>query len=111
MNSYIHNDYSIKPYDFLGGSKHKNKDIKEEEEKKQIVVERDGKYSYTYMIDKEGRKILLRKIPVSQEEQQENLQNLIKPDSTNQCKQQMYMEGIHRRNLQEIMNIIKGNIG
>ncbi|SFD01866.1 hypothetical protein [Clostridium uliginosum] len=137
MSFYINNVCSKKSYNSLITSEYqsKSKDIHESQEntkdtqkvqkKKQIISETEGKYYCTYMVDEEGQKVLLNKVPIAQVETQSNLQNTIASHETNscnhnivrnartafECKQELQMEAAHRKNLHEVMDLIKGNIG
>jgi len=100
-------------------SKHqsKEKDTEESQKKKQVVSERQGNYYCTYMVDEEGKKVLINKVPVEEAEEQNGLLNSNKSDGKKSCnynsakntntdfeyKQQMNMEATYRKNQQEIM--------
>ncbi|GAA0076642.1 hypothetical protein UT300005_10200 [Clostridium sp. CTA-5] len=120
MSFSINNVCSKKSYINNITSEDRDKNAQELQKKKQIISEQDGKYCSTYVVDEEGHKVLLSKIPIAEMKKQNSLQNSNKYDNTNscnynmsknfKCKQQLNMEATHRKNLQEIMDILKGNI-
>lgn len=91
--------------------------------KKQIVLEREGKYYCTYIVDENGHKILLNRVPAQAEEQKvlgKPIKSAIKPYDCNaaknertvfECKQQIRMEASQKENLQGIMDILNQEIG
>ncbi|AVQ38083.1 hypothetical protein C7M56_05070 [Clostridium botulinum] len=119
MSSNINNVCSRNPYDSFIMSKHqsKEKDTEESQKKKQVVSERQGNYYCTYMVDEEGKKVLINKVPVEEAEEQNGLLNSNKSDNKKSLiynsakntntdfgyKQQMNMEATYRKNQQEIM--------
>lgn len=95
------------------------------QKKKQIVSEREGKYYCTYIIDENGKKFLINKVPVAQVEEQKISGKPLKSDAiinyyysimkndsaVFECKQNMRMEAAHKENLHEIMDLLKEEIG
>ncbi|WMJ89482.1 hypothetical protein [Anaerocolumna sp. MB42-C2] len=96
-----------------------------EKQKQQIITERDGNYYCTYIVGKDGKKILLKKIPVPQMKEQEDSAKPIESDkaktydyndlnnarTTFVCKQQMQMESANKKNLREAMDILNEYAG
>ncbi|MBC2397946.1 hypothetical protein [Clostridium tetanomorphum] len=127
MNFYINNAYNNKSYSssITSENQHKDKDTDKLKKKKQIISEKQGKYYCTYVVDEKGQKVLLNKVPISQMEKQKVLENSTDSGKTKSChynanknhstafqyKREMHMEATHRKNLQEVMNILKGNVG
>ncbi|WP_242850596.1 hypothetical protein [Clostridium lundense] len=119
---YINNSYSSS---ITSEHKNKNKDAEKSQKKKQIASEKQGKYYCTYVVGEDGKKVLLNKIPIAQVKKQKVLGNPIESDKTKSCdynvvkndstafeyKQQMHMNANHRKNLQEVMNILKESVG
>ncbi|EHN15110.1 hypothetical protein [Clostridium sporogenes] len=119
MSCNVNNVCIRKPYDSFIMSKHqsKKKDTEESQKKKQVVSERQGNYYCTYMVDEEGKKVLINKIPVEEAEEQNGLLSSNKSDNKKSLiynsakntntdfgyKQQMNMEATYRKNQQEIM--------
>lgn len=96
----------------------KSKDTEESKKKKQIISEKEGKYYNTYVVDEKGQKVLINKVSIEQIEKQKNSQNSIGSDeavknysTTSKCIPKMHMEAVHRKNIQEVMDILRGNIG
>ncbi len=136
MSFCINNVYSGKSYTPLITSEYQSKskdtqelqddskDAQKLQKKKQVISEQEGKFYCTYMVDEEGQKILLSKIPIAQVEKQNSLQNSIESDKTKYCdykveenahtafkyKQQLNLESTHRKSSREIMNILNGNM-
>lgn len=122
MDLYINNAYNSS---ITSEHQNKSKDADKSQKKKQIVSEKQGKYYCTYVVNEEGKKVLLNKVPIAQVEKQKVLGNQTEPDKTKfcdynvvendstafECKQQMHMNANHRKNLQEVMNILKGSVG
>lgn len=106
-------------------SQNKDKETQKLQKKKQMISEKEGNYYCTYMVDDEGQKTLIKKVPITQEQKQNSLQNSIESNETNfsdynvkkngsttfEYKQQLHMEATHRKNLREVMDMLKGNIG
>lgn len=110
---------------------HKNKETQELQEsqksqkKKQIISQKEAEYYCTYIVGEKGEKILLSKVPIAQVENQNNLQNSFGSDKIKSCadkvintartalefKQVMHREAEHKENIQEMINILKGDIG
>lgn len=119
MSCNINNVCSRKPYDSFIMSKHqsKEKDTEESQKKKQVVSEIQGNYYCTYMVDEEGKKVLINKVLVEEAEEQNGLLSSNKSDNKKSLsynsakntntdfgyKQQMNMEATYRKNQQEIM--------
>lgn len=106
-------------------SNSKDKDTEKLKKSKQIVSEREGDYYCTYIVDDKGGKTLISKIPASLVEKQKKLQKSMESDETKscdynelknipatfQCKQKMYMESNHKKDLQGMINILKQGLG
>ncbi|NMM65416.1 hypothetical protein HBE96_22835 [Clostridium sp. P21] len=98
-------------------SKHQNsdKDTEKSKKSKQTISEREGNYYATYIVDEEGQKVLINKVPVTQMEKQKSSQNTITSNkevknnsSTPEYNQKMHIEAVHRKNIREVMDILKG---
>lgn len=101
----------------------KNKDTQKTHKKKHVVSEKDGKYYCTYMVDDEGQKLLINKVPISQVSGQNDLLNSTKFNNTElghsnvssdaqtniEYKRQLDLESTHKKNIKGIMNILSGN--
>lgn len=119
MSCNVNNVCGRNPYDSFIMSKHqsKEKDTEESQKKKKVVSEIQGNYYCTYMVDEEGKKVLINKVPVEEAEEQNGLLSSNKSDNKKSLiynsakntntdlgyKQQMNMEATYRKNQQEIM--------
>ena len=127
MSSSINSVWTGKPYPSLISSERQqeSKNSQQSHKKKQIVSVREGKYYCTYIVDDKGQKILLNRVPVTQVEDRKNTEKHMDGDETKSCdynaidnsrtafegKQQMNIEVSHKKNLQEVMNIVKEYAG
>ncbi len=137
MSLNINNNYnnsrqscdSITSPKYLGKTKNtqesedKNKYTQKTHTNKHIASEKDGQYYCTYIVDDEGQKLLISKVPISQVAGQNELLNSAKFDDTKFChsnvssdaqinieyKRQLDLESNHKKNLKDIMNILSGN--
>ncbi len=127
MSSSINNISTGRSYTFidLSEDRHNGKNLQNSKKKKQIVSLREGKYYCTYIVNEKGQKILLNRIPIAQVEEQKSQEkptesskkkpfdsNLLKSAHTAfECKQQINIDVAHKKNMQEIMGILKEYAG
>lgn len=127
MSSFINSVCARKSHTslILSEYQHESKSAKESHKKKQIVLQREGGYYCTYIVDEKGQKILLNRVPIAQTEEKKNLgkaigsneimacdYDVIKNARTAfECKQQIRTKIAHKENLQETMNILKEYVG
>lgn len=104
-------------------NKNDNKDTQKLQKKKHIMSQKEGNYYCTYMVDEEGGKILLNKLPVAESENQNNLKDSIESNESSaysskiitdsksnfEYKQQLNLQATNKKNLKDIMKIICGN--
>lgn len=100
--------------DFQKTSTKKHNEVDEESnKKKQIVVEKDGEYASTYMIDGEGKKVLISRVPI----ETSNESQMGEEDMTSDADldiahgRQMYEASIQKRNTKEIMELVEISAG
>ena len=91
--------------------------------KQQIISVREGNYYCTYIVDEKGQKILLKRIPAEKDQKGlgvERETDDVKPCDYNavknariafECKQQMELEISRKKNLKEIISILKEYAG
>lgn len=127
MSLFIDSARIGKTYTSIAALEDKNNDgnTQVKKKKKQILSVREGNYYCTYMVDEKGQKILLKRIPADRVKEQKGLgmeraTNDVRPCDYNavknartafECKQQMGMQISHKKNLKEIMNILKDYAG
>lgn len=106
----------------LQNSEDNSIDNKEHKKKMQITSEIEGQYYCTYLIDEEGEKVKLSKIPIDKANVQSNIENPIVstnsssldyslPKDANlsfQLKQQLNLEGNLRHNIHDMMELMNG---
>lgn len=103
-------------------SKSADEEKMKKKKKKQIISEKEGQYYCTYIVNEDGKKILMKKIPVYQVEKQNKSQELMNFDFTNCCddknvnetaravfqyNQQLHKKNAHKKDLQEMIDILK----
>jgi hypothetical protein len=123
-----------KNYGFITTSKHqiKFKSLKERQESesgaqklkenKRVIKEQDKEFSYTYMIDDEGSKVLLNKVQLDELGNQSSFQNALETSKVNSSDyniavnapsalgfQQLNLEAHYRSNIQGARNVINEN--
>lgn len=122
------NGLSLNKSQPLVPSSAKSEDEKEnvKQSKKQFISQMEGDYFCTYLIDSNGNKILLNRIPVSQNEKQDQSSSnslafeklkstaYLKTGNANtdlEREQQATVEAANKTNLQGIMEILKSYAG
>lgn len=93
---------------------------KNTKQQKQFVSQAEGNFFCTYLIDSEGNKILVNKVPISQGHLDASVTDFEKvkteaaPYSKNNdpnLKQQINLEAAHKVNIQDMMEILKSYAG
>lgn len=87
------------------------KQKKKEQGKRQIIVQNEKNYACTYMIDEKGKKILIKKVPISEKNNESKSSPSDVPEANLECEKKMINEGNHKRNVKEMMNIIEESVG
>ena len=129
MNLSINSVSNEKSYASIKTSKSQNnkdtqkvedsKDTQNTHKKKQIISEQEGKFYCKYMVDDDGSKVLLSKVPIAQVKEQNSLNesneiNVLDYNvvSTTRAAFEYKQQQRHlKSNSQEIMDIINGNLG
>ncbi|WP_430886115.1 hypothetical protein [Fusibacter sp. JL216-2] len=93
--------------------KQSEKAEKESDSKKQIVVEKDGEYASTYMIDGDGNKILISRIPIESSNNEHDAEEGVTSDAEIDIShgRQMYEASVHKKNVKEIMELVEISVG
>lgn len=106
--------YSNQSKEFID-SDDKKKDTKQ---KKQFVLQVEGNYYCTYLVDSKGNKILINRVPISQIdasatnfEKAKQKAYLSGENNHLNLKQQINSEAAHKVNVQSIMEILKSCVG
>ncbi len=94
-----------------------NNDIKADHKRKKIISLRDGNYYCIYLVEENGQKILLNKIPVNRFKNPKNSEKPSKYYILRSCgsntrtlfkyQRQIYIVAAHQQNVQRITDIIK----
>lgn len=96
-----------------------SKDTQNTHKKKQIISEQEGKFYCKYMVDDDGSKVLLSKVPIAQVKEPNSLNesneiNVLHYNgvSTTRAAFEYKQQQRHlKSNSQEIMDILNGNLG
>ncbi|WPC39421.1 hypothetical protein [Clostridium sp. JS66] len=132
MSACINNVCNQDSYLNLATSKNqstsKDEDEVQKKKKRQIVSEQQGKYYCTYIVSEDGKKTLLRKIPIDKVKNQNNSQGLFTSNEIKHCsyektdqtvfailkyKNQFHSENFRKQNikLQDMISMLKGTSG
>ena len=114
---------SVKTSESKSNDKDKNqieddKDTHNSSKKKRIISMKEGKFYCTYMIDDDGMKVLIKKVPIVQVQKQNNLDNSKQSDDINaldynavSTTRAAFEYKRHKSHLKDIMNIINDSFG
>lgn len=106
-------------------AKYQSKDKKKTKKAREIISEKVGNYYCKYIVDENGNKTLVARVPASSVEKQKKSPKLIDDSKSKVCdfntlqntsttfhrRQQLAIQSKHKDNLNDVLNILKDSMG